>query len=250
MIRAPEAGSALSISVYEENGDIKTYKLALVRDDSYLKILSDHEEHLSTFDGGVAKGTGENPNKVNRYWHYMYDYVFLADDGTFARGAYGGGNTGSGINPYETRPLDDKYTVLSTDPKEIMRLATDIEQAIRGYDEDQKNKAERKEQELKKAFATEETPIYESDSVRVYYRVLLRRGGGVDPIFTYETLLPEGRWSSRDRIDLSDLFTPTKRVSTRARRAFGVDTKGVVPAIVDKTREIRRTAQEIRDRQE
>lgn len=200
----PEAGSAVAIIVLDAKGNEHTFRLALVKDNTF-----------KGFDGTS-----------------FYDYKYVDDEGSMISGTYSGGITGSGILwrdvyvPSSTpNEYYDRYQVVSTDLSEINKIVDEINRA-----EEEKLQARKLEKELKEAAVAAQVEldkpieIYEDENIKVsvtprFYNTRNDRRFEVKCSFSSNN---SKAWGTREQFfHVNDLFTPKGRPSVKATKLFG-----------------------------
>ena len=210
----PEAGSAVAITVLDAKGNEHTFRLALVKDDTF-----------KAFNGTSS-----------------YDYKYVDDEGSMISGTYSGGITGSGITwgdvyvPSDTpNAYYDRYQVVSTNLSEINKIVDEINRA-----EEEKLQARKLERELKEAAVAAQIEldkpitVYKDEDVEVFVTPRFYQTTGGSRRFEVQNMYTRNAaWGERERLfRVENLFTPSGRVSTKATKLFGA----AGPAIVLKTK--------------
>lgn len=206
----PEAGSAVAIIVLDAKGNEHTFRLALVRDDTF-----------KAFNGNSS-----------------YDYKYVDEEGSMISGTYSGGITGSGITwrdvyvPNSTpNAYYDRYQVISTDLKEINELVDEINRK-----EEEKAQAIKLEKELKEAAVAAQVEldkaitVYKDDEIEVFVTPRFYGTAGRSRRFEVQcSYTRNATWSERDQFfRVENFFTPAGRISTKATKLFGSAGKAIV----------------------
>jgi hypothetical protein len=186
-----ENGSAVALTLVDENGALTTYKLALAVDKAY------------SFCGETLK------------------YVFIAENGFGFEGAYSGGATGCGVESYDIKHLatENRYKILATDLAEINvkvdahNAACDAERARELEIKAKKDAAVAAALDFEKA-----TTVYDGPAGQLIGK-MYRGRYGLD--FGYTMLI--GKASHEFYINRSKLINKAGNISSQAVKTYGAE---------------------------
>lgn len=198
-----ENGSAVALTLADENGVFTTYKLALAIDKAY------------RFCGETLK------------------YVFVAENGFGFDGAYSGGATGCGVNPRSIVSLsaEDRYEIVATDLAEINakvdehNAACDAERARELELKAKRDAAVKAAVELDKEFT-----IYDNDVMQLDVHAYVGRSGS-RLVYSY-TL--RDRWANGNPrtslVSRSKLINKAGKLSSQAVKTYGASGREMAKA--------------------
>jgi hypothetical protein len=210
----PEAGSTVAIIVLDAKGQEHTFRLALVRDDTF-----------KAFNGTPR-----------------YDYMYIDDEGSMISSTYSGGITGSGIDwnsvyvPNSTRSTYyERYQVVSTDLNEINAIVGEI-----NCMEEEKRQARELERQLKEAAVAAQVELdkpittYKDDQIEVCVTPrFYKTASGLRRFEVQSMYTRNAAWGERERLfRVENFLTPSGKISTKATKLFGA----AGPAIILKTK--------------
>ena len=198
-----ENGSAVALTLADENGALTTYKLALAVDKAY------------SFCGETLK------------------YVFIDENGFGFDGAYSGGATGCGVSPRSIVSLSagDRYKIFATDLAEINvkvdahNAACDAERAREIALQAKRDAAVKATVELDKA-----TTIYDNGTIQLDVKAYVGRSGN-RLIYDYTLRdryvsgAPRTSWVSR-----SKLINKAGKLSSQAVKTYGASGREMAKA--------------------
>ena len=186
-----ENGSAVALTLVDENGALTTYKLALAVDKAY------------SFCGETLK------------------YVFIAENGFGFEGAYSGGATGCGVKSYDIKHLatENRYKIFATDLAEINvkvdahNAACDAERARELEIQAKKNAAVAAALDFDKA-----TTVYDGPAGQLTGKIY---NGKYALSFGYT--MRNGNSSHEFYINRSKLINKAGNISSQAVKTYGAE---------------------------